>query len=80
MRKRCAEIRLYSGSDNIEVGRQLIDGEFVVMTSLCSVFYLLYTSRGQLMIYNSRTTQLVNIFHLKFLDKKWPYNGRYLLH
>lgn len=59
-RRRCAEIRLYSGADNIEVSRQVLDGEFIVMTSLCSAFYILYTSRGQLHIFSTLTTQVVS--------------------
>jgi hypothetical protein len=57
--RRQADIRIYSGAENVEVGRQVMDGEFVVIKALCSSFYILYTSRGQLSVYSSRTTQLV---------------------
>ena len=46
---------MYSGSENFEVERSLMDGEFIVMSSMCGAFYILYTSSGKLSIYNSRT-------------------------
>ena len=56
-RRKCAEIRMYSGSENFEVERSLMDGEFIVMSSMCGAFYILYTSSGKLSIFNSRTTR-----------------------
>ena len=47
---------MYSGSENFEVERSLMDGEFIVMSSMCGAFYILYTSSGKLSIFNSRTT------------------------
>ncbi len=63
-RRRCAEIRMYSGSENVEVGRSMIDGEFVVLTSMCGSFYLMYTSSGKINIFNSRTTSAVRFYFL----------------
>ena len=54
--RRTADIRLYSGAENLEIGRQVLDGEFVMGTSFCNSFYLLYTTRGALHVHNSRTT------------------------
>lgn len=73
MQRRYCEIRLYSSSDNIELGKQMLDGEFVIMTALCGAFYILYTSRGQLNIFSAKTTMLVctNImFLILILDKE----------
>ena len=71
-RRRCAEIRMYSGSENVEVGRSIIDGEFVVMNSMCGAFYILYTSAGKLSIFNSRTTSPVGFaqINLRFRSNK----------
>lgn len=44
--RRQADIRMYSGAENVEVGRQLMEGEFVIMRALSTSFYILYTSRG----------------------------------
>ncbi len=54
-----SDIRLFSGSDNFEVGRQVLEGEFVAMTSLCNSFYILCTTRGSINVHSSRTTQVV---------------------
>ena len=55
-KRRYSDIRLFSGSDNFEVGRQVLEGEFVTMTSLCNSFYILCTTRGSLNVHSSRTT------------------------
>lgn len=52
---------MYSGSENVEVGRNILDGEFVVMNAMCGAFYILYTSNGKLNIFNSRTTSPVSL-------------------
>jgi len=63
---------MYSGSENVEAGRTIIDGEFIVMHSMCGAFYILYTSSGKLSIFNSRTTSPVRyiIFHFNRLNKE----------
>lgn len=63
--RRCAEIRIYSGSENVELMKQVLWDEYIVMHSLCSAFYILYTSRGQLHIYSTRTNQVVRNLYSK---------------
>lgn len=46
-------------SDNVAVSESVIDREYVVMLTVNPSFYALYTNAGQLLIYSTRTTQLV---------------------
>jgi hypothetical protein len=61
-RKSSADLRFYSGSDNFMVDRKVFDGEFIVMTSLCSSFFILYTSNGKLSVFSTRSIQPVILF------------------
>lgn len=60
LNNRKAEIRIMS-ADNIEIAQSVIEKEYVVLTTLNSVFYAFYTQAGQLLIYSTKTTQLVII-------------------
>lgn len=71
---------MYSGSENVEVGRSMIDGEFVVITSMCGAFYIMYTSGGKLNIFNSRTTSAVRYNCLNFIDQARSSNRWRLLY
>ena len=56
LKRKCAQIRIYSGSENAEVSQQQIDNEFIVLTAVSGSFYILYTSGGKLNVYSGRTT------------------------
>jgi hypothetical protein len=52
---RRADIKIFN-ADNVEVSHSTVEREFVILTSVCASFYVLYTNQGQLLIYSTRTT------------------------
>ena len=60
-RKSSADLRFYSGSENFLVDRKLIEGEFIIQTSLCSNFFIIYTSQGKLSVFSTRSIQPVSL-------------------
>lgn len=59
--KRQAELRVYSGSENIELNKQVIQDEFIILTSFCPAFFAVCTSapRSQIYLFNSRSTLMI---------------------
>lgn len=61
MGKRQAELRVYSSAENVELNKQVLQDEFVILTAFCPAFFVAYTysPRSQLYLFNSRTSLMI---------------------
>lgn len=59
--KRQAEIRVYSSTEGVELTRQVMQDEFVIITAQCGAFFVAYTyaPRSQLYVFNARTSMMI---------------------
>jgi hypothetical protein len=59
--KKQAEIKVYSITEGVELNRQLIPEDFVIMKASCPSFFVVCTAapRSQLFIFNSRSTLMI---------------------
>jgi hypothetical protein len=56
-----AEIRVFAGSENLEVNKQVLTDEFIILTAVCGAFYVAYTTapKQQVYVFNGRTSMMV---------------------